>query len=275
MRHLILFSIALVIFPLITGKLLAQEQDSAQKTPLKDKILDTSFIDYGAKRYIIIRADPRKNEFIGHWTGIEIGRNELRNSEGQYKVPDQLDFIKLNKKKSWNLNINPVQINIGLFDDHVGLVTGLGLEFSNYRLSRNKTFYYTKTNNRFRTRPNQDSLKITKSKLTTTYLTAPLLLEFQFSDQRRRKRPYLSLGVITGMQLNAHTKLVYEEENLEKKKKDYNYYNLTPFRYGITARLGYRIFDGFINYYLTPLFSSDTKIYPVYAGLRIELKRFF
>jgi len=41
------------------------------------------------------------------------------------------------------VNINFVQINIGLYDDKIGLVTGLGAEFSNYRLSAKNLFYAT------------------------------------------------------------------------------------------------------------------------------------
>lgn len=42
-------------------------------------IIDIIDIDYGAKHYIIIRKDPRKDKFIGYWNVIEIGRDGFVN----------------------------------------------------------------------------------------------------------------------------------------------------------------------------------------------------
>lgn len=101
-----------------------------------------------------------------------------------------------------------------------------------------------------------------------------MLLEFQFSGVQRRKRLYFSFGALAGGNITAHTKLVYEDNYILKKKKDYNTYDLNLIRYGATVRIGYRIFDGFLNYYFTPLFKETANVYPFYIGFRIELKRF-
>ncbi len=258
----------------IISRVYAQEamNDSTSEYDMM-RIIDTIDIDYGAKHYTIIRKDPRKDKFIGHWNGIEIGRNGFMNDHNVSKVPDELSFISLNRSKSWNVNINFVQINIGLYDDKIGLVTGLGAEFSNYRLSGKNLFYATEEDG-FKEIEFHDSIGVTKSKFTTSFLVVPLLFEIQFPDIKRRKRMYFSFGALAGGNITAHTKLLYEDNYIVKKKKDYNTYNLNLIRYGVTARLGYRIFDGFINYYFTPLFKEAENIYPVYIGFRLELKRF-
>jgi hypothetical protein len=240
-------------------------------------IQDTTFIDFGAKYFTIISQDPRIEKFIGHWTGIEIGKNYFIDDAGNAQVPSGMDFMHLDQGKSWSFNMNPVQINLGLIKDKVGLVTGLGLRFANYRFKNNNTFFID----------NNDSIimnsyyipdtayTITKSKLATTALTIPLLLEFQFPDIDPRKRVYFSFGLINSFNLSAHTKLIYDVGYAKKKIKDFNTYDLNIYRYGITGRFGYRILDFYINYYLTPFFNGQEEIYPIFFGWRLELKRLF
>jgi hypothetical protein len=108
-----------------------------------------------------------------------------------------------------------------------------------------------------------------KSKFTTSYLTVPLLLEFQVPAGRRNKRLFISGGVIGGLKIGSHTKVVYKEDGNRKKDKNRGDFNLSPLRYCVTARIGYRALKVFANFYLTPLFQEDTgrELYPFSVGL--------
>jgi hypothetical protein len=55
------------------------------------------------------------------------------------------------------------------------------------------------------------------------------------------------------------------EKSKEKVKGDYN---LSPLRWGVTARVGYRALGFYANYYFTPLFKENTgpELYPFAVG---------
>ncbi|MCK4465033.1 MAG: outer membrane beta-barrel protein, partial [Bacteroidales bacterium] len=112
-------------------------------------------------------------------------------------------------------------------------------------------------------------LSLEKSKFATSYLTVPLLLEFQVPAGKRSRRLFFSGGVIGGLKIGSHTKMVYKENGNRKKDKNRGDFNLSPLRYGVTARVGYRALKVFANFYLTPLFEDGAgpELYPFSVGL--------
>ncbi len=214
---------------------------------------------------------PNRNKsrrFVGHWAGMNVGYNNLMTSSQSFNYPDEYMFMEMNAGKSVGVAINPWQQSIKLQRrGNVGLVTGLGVEWNNYRfdsqylLNRDEegnTSYIVLT----------DPVK--KSKLTTVYMNAPLLLELQVPVGRDRSPIYLSAGVIGGLRLGSHTKVVYAGDS---KAKNRDHYNLSQWRYGATARMGYKTINIFADYYFSPLFekSKDPDLYQVSAGLFIYL----
>ncbi len=210
----------------------------------------------------------RRRRFVGHWAGMNVGYNNLMTSSQSFNYPDEYMFMEMNAGKSVGVAINPWQQSIKLQRrGNIGLVTGLGVEWNNYRfdsqylLNRDEegnTSYIVLT----------DPVK--KNKLTTVYMNAPLLLEFQVPVGRDRSPIYISAGAIGGLRLGSHTKVVYAGDSKAKNK---DHYNLTQWRYGVTARMGYKDINIFADYYFSPLFekSKDPDLYQVSAGLFIYL----
>ncbi len=212
----------------------------------------------------------RKARFKGHWAGFEWGFNGLMDADQSINMQDDLKYLELKQGRSWNFNLNFMQYSFGFGTDKVGLVTGLGLEFNNYHF-RNPTSIkvedgVTVVNNSYALDPNKI---VTKSKLSTTYFTAPLLLEFQIPTSYKH-RIYFSAGVVGGVKIGSNTKVVYEGTN-KGKDKVRDDYNLSPFRYGLTARVGYRKLSLFATYYPVQLFEENKgdEIYPFAIGLRL------
>lgn len=207
-----------------------------------------------------------KRKFRGHWKGFEMGLNNFSTEGSSLTLPASDNFMNLNTGKSWNVNINFLQYGLGLVGNNIGIVTGLGLELNDYRFDNNNTVMKD---------PNgmivEDPyvLPLEKSKFATSYLTVPLLLEFQVPAGKRNKRLFFSGGVIGGLKIGSHTKVVYREDGNRQKVKDRGDFNLSPLRYGVTARVGYRALKVFANFYLTPLFEDDAgpELYPFSVGL--------
>ena len=51
-------------------------------------------------------------------------------------MPDDIDYMTLHSSKSTNFNMNFTQLSLGL-TRHIGFVTGLGLNWNNYRFDGN------------------------------------------------------------------------------------------------------------------------------------------
>jgi hypothetical protein len=176
--------------------------------------------------------------------------------------------MELNTSPSWNFNLNVLEYGLGLGTDKVGLVTGLGFEWSNYHFDGDNVIdkengiiqpYFVPVEN----------ASIRKAKLQTTYLTAPLLLEFQIPAGK--KRVHISGGVIGGIKIGSRTKMVYTVSGNKQKDKVKDDFYLSPLRYGFTARVGYRALKIFANYYPTALFKSNKgpELYPFSVGLTL------
>ncbi len=239
---------------------------------------DTTRIRIGKKKFIIIDDDDnnkiafenddsdKSSKFKGHFSGVDIGINNYFTSDFSTSLPANEEYLNLNTGKSWGLNVNFIQQSIGLVKNNIGLVTGLGLEFNNYRfdnrqmvLSGDSTVLYahTDTQNRYE-----------KNKLVTTYLTVPLLMEFQIHVGERNKPIYFSLGATGSVKIGSHLKLKTDGGNKTKKRDDFN---LSPLRYGLSARVGYGALNFFANYSLQPMFEKDKgpELYPFTIGITL------
>jgi hypothetical protein len=225
--------------------------------------------DEGSKK----RHRPGK-DFKGHWAGIEFGLNNYMDSDYSLSRSDESAFLDINTGKSWNINWNLLQYSLGFGTDRLGLVTGLGLEWNNYHFR--DTTSICVVNNDIAPLVFSENIQtdnILKNRLQTTYLTIPLILEAQLLGKERNKRLYAGVGIITGLKLFSNTKIKYVEDGRNMKDKNRSDFYLSPFRYGITARLGYRALKLYANYYITPLFQENKgpeTLNPVAAGLVIS-----
>jgi len=203
--------------------------------------------------------------FRGHWAGFEWGINNFLDNANTLSRETDAWFMDLNTGRSWAININFAQYSLGFGTSHVGLLTGLGLEFSNYFFDNDNTIHEL---NDFIIADSLDG-NVSKSKLTTTYLRVPLILEVQFPNTVRAKRVFLSAGIVAGLKLGSHTKVVYKDDGGKNKDKNRDDFNLNPFRYGLTARLGFGNVSLFGDYYFTPLFVDEKgpELHPFSVGL--------
>lgn len=215
------------------------------------------------------RTKPRKryNHFKGHYTGASLNFNNYVTSDGSFSLPPEHQFMDLNAAKSVGFTLNFIQHSIQLQQrGNIGLVTGMGIEWSNYRFDSK---YILTKNDQGETTYKLSEYPIKKNKLTTCYLNVPLLLEFQIPVGEQRYPLYFSAGAIGGLRLGSHTKVIYNIDGSSSKKKNRNDFNLQTWRYGTTFRLGYRAINLYADYYLSSMFEKDKgpELYPVNVGL--------
>ena len=245
---------------------------------------DTSTIFIGKTKILIISDEDEKivindndtievddfdsikhNKFNGHWAGVELGLNGYMNSANSMDLVSSEKFMSLNQSKSWAFNLNFAEINIGLVKKYVGITTGLGWQVNNYRFNNNNRLVGDSASLTYFT----DTINLKKNKLVASYLTLPIILEFQLPVNQKEDWIHLSFGVVGGLRLGSHTKQVFELNGSETKDKTRDDFHLSNFQYGLTGRLGYNDMSVFVNYSLSSLLKGGEgpELYPWSAGI--------
>jgi hypothetical protein len=287
--------ITLLLFTLLfTLGIYAQETDSTL-VEMKDELNkqnDTTNIRFKRKTVKIIedngetKIHVKKNKdsdwefwgdndtrFQGSWSGFSVGLSNYVNSNFSLSRTEEDEFMDLNTGKSWNMNLNFAQYSINLINNKFGIVTGLGLEWNYYRFDNNNTIRKDDNGVIEEDADTYFNYNIDKSKLSTTYATVPILLEWHSSASQSRG-VVIAAGVIGGGKLGSNTKIVYKENGDTNKDKRRDDYNLSPFRYGVTARIGVGDWLIYGNYYLTSLFEKNKgpELYPFSIGIALSFE---
>jgi hypothetical protein len=248
---------------------------------------DTTSIRIGRRNVEIVEGDRRTNvtvhrldkedkewkwrgkkRFNGHWSGFDLGVNGLGNKNySLYSgTPDEgNEFMELDQPKSLEVNLNFVEYNIVLHNDRIGLVTGMGFSMNNYRFDNDLTI--DKGDDGIIHPGLLDEANPEKSKLTVSYLTVPLMLEFQFPVNGRSNKFFVSGGLLGGINLGSHTKVKYDDS----KEKDHGSFNINPFKCAAMIRTGLRDISLYASYGLTPLFKDDKgpELFPFSIGISL------
>lgn len=189
-----------------------------------------------------------RKKFDGHWDAMEFGGNLFDKTDYQTLYPVRnYDFMETSPEKGIEFNLNFAEYSFG-FGSYMGIVTGLGINWNNYRFKNNNTII--KDENGMIQAVDLPTEDFRKSKLTTIYLTAPLMFEFQIPGNYGQNRLFVAGGVIGGVKIGEYTKYKIGKE----KSKNKGDFNLSPFRWGYTARIGFDDFGIYATYYNTPLF---------------------
>lgn len=235
----------------------------------------------------------KKVKFNGHWAGFDLGLNGYFMPDFKMSFPKETEYMDLRTTKSWAVHINFYEQNIALSKNKKwGMVTGLGLNWNNYRFSMD-------------TRLNADSseligyvdkgISIRKSKLTSLYFNIPLLFEFQTNSYHKKNSFHFNAGMVMGVRISSHTKKYYDEWNKDfevtrynttsdayetvytatspdySKAKDFDDFYMNPFKWDATARIGWGFINLFATYSVNTLFKKDKgpELYPWTVGITL------
>jgi hypothetical protein len=195
------------------------------------------------------------DRFSGHWAGIHYGFNGFSNKD--YSGYDT-EFMKNDLLRSNSIIVNPVQQSIALQinKNTIGLITGMGLQFQNYRLDRYMSVQKD-VSGKVQPKPLISFDANQKSKFAVVYITLPLLAEIQIPVKNYQTRFYFSAGVYTGMRIHSYTNIKYRTDGKREKLKTPDEYSLNKFKYGLMIRTGYRGVNFFTTYDLVRMFKKD------------------
>jgi len=202
------------------------------------------------------------------WAGLDIGVSGFLSPKGSLSLGKDLQSWELDYAKSISVSFNPIEKKIPLYKNYIGINTGLGFEFNNYAFKNDVTLSVTPDTviNMLDSVVNYD-----KNKLKVSYLTIPLMLEFNTSKYRE-KSVHLAVGLIGGVRLSSKWKYKHETEEETVKNKVKSQYHINAFKYSAAVRVGYGGFTLFANYGLSSMFEKGKgpELYPFNAGLTLN-----
>jgi Outer membrane protein beta-barrel domain len=186
----------------ITLLILSVCSTTAQVNP-KEKVKisigsDGVDVSRGDKQYV---GKSKKSETsrISSTLGFDLGFNTFDNSDvntfSNAAINTNSNFVgtagkenslALNGSKSINVNLYPFNYSLHLYKKSVNIITGLGVNFFNYRYSNDITFFTSNPNIMTPTPSggntliyNKNKTTPSKSKVAASYVTVPLMLQFK------------------------------------------------------------------------------------------------
>ena len=220
----------------------------------------------------------KKGKYNGHWAGVDFGWNGYVNEDCNMTFPAKEQYLNLKSSRSMTVNLNPIEFNLNLVKNHFGLTSGLGFSLNNYYFS-----------NSYMLIPDSISLMAYKvvdqkgnaaamrvNKLFVSWLTVPVIFEFQTNSKMNINSFHVSLGMIGGIRLQSYTKQEFRNDNDmtyylqdqsgkaiasiyidERYVKKHNQYHLNPFKLDATMRIGWSFLNLWSTYSITPMFQED------------------
>lgn len=189
----------------------------------------------------------------GHWAGIALTYSGMVSSLSNLNLPPELSELA-QSPRSIGVSINLIDAAMPIFGRNLSLVTGLGLEVNNFRFSRDVGLIkddsgFTVVDTSF----GDAGINLRKSKLTTSYVIVPLLMEVQFHNGI-----FLNGGVVGAYRLSSHTKIRARDPQLWGTFKDRSNITMPNFRYGYTVTAGIKKVGITATYYPRSIFVKNT-----------------
>lgn len=224
--------------------------------PKIDKIYmeQDSLGDYESDDYEYESYSRKHKKVKTNYFGMDLGFNALLDN-GSMTMSTLNKNLELNNRKSINFSLNLFTTRVNIVKEYVQFSYGIGLDYNNYRFSKNISFTPDKDTVTlfFQTDANGNQIKYKKNKLLAKYVTLPLMLQFNSKSNKKNNGFRVAGGVELGYLINGRTKQVYGD----KKEKVADDFNLNDFRYGFVGRIGYGDLALFAKYYPNSVFAKN------------------
>lgn len=210
--------------------------------------------------------------FSGHWCGFQYGFVNFGNTNYSMYPGGSDELMSLDWSRSFAMQFNVFEHSINLVpSNNFGLVVGLGLEYQRLMFENRKTSVTLTDEGVIIPKPLLYA-SIKRNSFKNLFLTIPLLMEFQFPAQNR-KRLYISAGAVGGLRMHSKTKVVYHNEAGKKRKsKNKDNFNQIPFKADVLAKIGYRSMNVWGSYTLTRMFKEGRgpELHPYTIGVGLS-----
>jgi len=204
-----------------------------------------------------------------NWWVIDMGfsgyndKTDYTSTEAQAFAPGGTeDWFDIKSGKSRNVNIWFLMQRLNLISHVVNLKYGIGLELNNYffddvsiRFQKNPTLVVQD--------PNIKNAK--KNKLAADYLTVPLMINFNFTPERRNGFGF-SAGVSAGYMYSARQKVKISDD----KFKVHNDFDLEDWKLSYVGEINLGLVKLYGSYAFQSMWEKGLDHTPFNAGIRFS-----
>ena len=204
-----------------------------------------------------------------NWWVIDMGfsgyndKTDYTSTEAQAFAPGGTeDWFDIKSGKSRNVNIWLLMQRLNLINHVVNLKYGIGLELNNYffddvsiRFQKNPTLVVQD--------PNIKNAK--KNKLAADYLTVPLMINFNFTPDRRNGFGF-SAGVSAGYMYSARQKVKISDD----KFKVHNDFDLEDWKLSYVGEINLGLVKLYGSYAFQSMWEKGLDHTPFNAGIRLS-----
>lgn len=183
------------------------------------------------------------HRFDAHWSGLGFGFCDAVNTaQGGFNGPEG---VTPSFGRSYEIFWNIFSVHIPINNRNWGLVSGLGLNWRNYKMDNKYRFVKEGADLRIEEYP--EGSVIEYSRLKTFDITFPLLLEWQ--SPRTRGRFFISAGPVLGIKTYSSVKTEYQYEGIHYKEFSKGVHQ-NPVNVDLMALAGYRHIGFYFKYSL-------------------------
>lgn len=210
----------------------------------------------------------RNKDFDAHWAGFGMGFANFADADLHL---NDIDGVSLRSGKSLEYNLNFFEKSFPFSRYNWGLVTGMGMRWSRYRVDGNQ--YFKEVDGITSLIPTDKGLHLSSSKLNITSLTIPLLFEWQ-NRKRWDSDFFVSFGVVGVVKTTSSSKIVYKDTSGKRhKEKVDGGMNLRPVTMDFLFQAGYDWIGMYMKYSPIGLFEGGKgpKVHPVSIGLQLHI----
>ena len=181
---------------------------------------------------------------INHIAAFEIGVNTLVGTDYSMYSKDEANQLMFTNKKAVNFTFNVGSFNVPLNPRRTLVLSGaFGFTYDNYTFADNYTMEYRDG----MMRPVALDGNIKKSKMVTTYFHVPVMIDLNLG-----KSFFISAGVNLDVLIGSHLKYKFPKTTIDDT------ITLNPVQFGITGRVGWKRFYGFVNYSFIDMYKKGS-----------------
>lgn len=208
----------------------------------------------------------KKHSTVHHWVGFRMGVDGYL-SDGGLSMPTSDEYLELDYARSIGWSLNFLEKDFHLVGNYIELVTGLGLNMTNYTF---ESEFATIQNTNPLTAEVDSSRVLDRNRLKVYHLTAPLMLGFA-TNEDQSKAIRFAFGGQVSWRIGSRLKQKYSQNGETVKPKVKSDYNLNPFLFHAIASVGYGPLNVYANYGLNTVFEDDKapELYPFNAGIQL------
>lgn len=182
---------------------------------------------------------------IDHIAIVELGANVLSNASYDIYTPEEAAMLPFSNRKSVYLALTPLTMSAALNKRRsLSFNMGIGFAVETYKFAGN---YSMKYDGGVMCPIALEGDNITKSKLTVTYLHYPILFNYNF-----QRKFFIAAGINLDIAMGSKLKYKKPKTTIEEEV------TINPVQVGLTARVGWGKFYGFVNYSLMEMFKRGT-----------------